>query len=91
MILFSCRRAAELCSRELAVRLKVPERLGLTGHLLMCQACRRFRVQVREIDRQVGEYVGGADGGTETLPPDTKAEMKRTLKPEAEGGSPAGL
>ncbi|WP_020470092.1 hypothetical protein [Zavarzinella formosa] len=61
MILFSCRRAAELTSKELDTPLRVDERVALAAHRLMCAACCRFRSQLGEINQVLDKFV--------TMPP----------------------
>lgn len=49
--MITCRRAAELLSRELDVDLPLHQRMLLRVHVFVCGACRRFRRQIAEIDR----------------------------------------
>lgn len=49
--MLSCHEAAMLMSRPRDARLSWRERLGLHLHLLVCQACRRARVQLAFLRR----------------------------------------
>ena len=53
----SCRRAVELATEALDTPLPLNKKLALFFHRLACSACRRFRRQMGEIDRVVGDYV----------------------------------
>jgi len=68
--MLSCERVTELCSQELERRLRLPERAGLTTHLLMCSGCRNFRRQMRVL-REVarGYAVGRASAEGTNDPP----------------------
>lgn len=50
-MMLSCHEAAMLMSRPRDARLTWRERLGLRLHLLVCQACRRARVQLAFLRR----------------------------------------
>jgi len=80
VILFSCRRAAEVTSRELDGPLPLGERLAVGVHRLVCPTCQRYRTQLTEINRAVAEYVSepaGPDG--EQLAEESKMRIKQVL------------
>ncbi len=84
MIAFSCRRVAELTSKELDAKLRLDERFALGFHRLGCAACRRFRTQVGEIDRVLGEYASEASGAEAVrMPHESKARLKDVLRAAA--------
>ena len=86
MILFSCRRVAEISSKELDARLKLTELVCAGAHRRMCAPCRRYRAQLRAVDRAARELVRQApDAGDEHLPAKAKARMRVRLA-AAEGG-----
>jgi hypothetical protein len=47
----SCKRAGELISHSLETRLSLWQGLALAIHLFGCNACRRFRQQLRLVDQ----------------------------------------
>ena len=46
-----CRHAAGLMSQGLDKQLSIPEKIALRLHLLICQACRRYRRQLNVLQR----------------------------------------
>lgn len=84
MILFSCRRTAELTSKGYDTRLTVGERLGAGGHRLMCADCRRFRRQMDAVERAVAAFARTApDAGDERLPEEVKERIVVRLNEDA--------
>ena len=83
----TCRRAAELISRELDTDLLLHQRAGLGFHTLLCGACRRFRRQLGAVDEAVGEFFVTADAGTPdaTLPPASKEHLKALIIDHLDG------
>jgi hypothetical protein len=81
----SCQRAAEWTSRELDAALGGGHRLALGVHRLLCGKCRRFRVQLAEIDRAVGEFVAAGAPADARLPDESKERIKQALRDEAGG------
>lgn len=80
MILFSCRRVAELTSKELDARLRLLELVCAGGHRLLCAPCRRYREQLRALDAVAREFLRGApDAGDERLPDDARARIRDEL------------
>ena len=77
----TCRRAAELVSRELDLDLPFRQRLGMRLHLLYCNACRRFRRQLGIVDSAVAEFLATADAGdsSATLLPSAKRRLKAAI------------
>ncbi len=86
MILFSCRRAAELTSKELDARLAPGERVGLAAHRAVCAHCRRYRDQLARVDRAVAELLAAADPAGDGLSDEAKGRMRQALR--AAGGGP---
>ena len=81
--MISCRRAAELTSKELATELRAGERVALGFHRLVCGACRRFRAQLEEIDRAVTQTLAGPTGGPAApMPDDARARVDAALGAE---------
>lgn len=81
MILFSCRRVAELASKELDARLRRTEWVCAGGHRLLCGQCRLYRKQLFAIDAAIRESVRDAlDAGDEPLPDEAKVRIRDTLK-----------
>lgn len=52
--MFSCRKAAQIMSRELDAPLSFGQRVSLKGHLWMCSACRLARRQMQWVHKVVG-------------------------------------
>jgi predicted anti-sigma-YlaC factor YlaD len=82
----SCKRAAELTSRELDRPLPAVQRFALGFHRVMCAACRRFRTQLAEVDRAAGEFARAADGPDAALPADARERIRRALDAATAGG-----
>lgn len=77
--MISCKRAAEWTSRELDAGLPLGRRTVLGFHRLLCADCRRFRTQLAEVDRAVGEFVTAGVPEAVHLPEDSKERIKQTL------------
>jgi len=87
MILLSCRRVAEISSKELDARLRLTELLCGGFHRLMCGPCQRYRAQLRAIEVATREAVRtDLDAGDERLPDESKARISRRLEAAAVGG-----
>ena len=81
--MMSCRRAAELTSKELDTELRPGERVALGFHRLVCGACRRFRAQLAEIDRAVARTLTGPAGDASVaLPAAARARIDAALETE---------
>lgn len=81
--MMSCRRAAELTSKELDTELRAGERVALGFHRLMCRACRRFQAQLAEIDRAVARTLAGPAGGPSVgLPEAARERIDAALETE---------
>ena len=85
--MISCRRAAELASKELDTELRPRERVALGVHRLVCGACRRFRTQLAEIDRAVtqtlAQTLAGPGGNPSVALPDAaRARLDAALGSE---------
>ncbi len=85
--MISCRKAAELMSRELDGRLSGWQRFALTTHLMLCAGCAIARKQFQWLQKMAG-VVGTdpkaaeqlfADDKT-VLQPEAAARMKETLR-----------
>lgn len=61
--MLSCHEAAMLMSRPRDAHLSWREQLGLRLHLLVCQACRRARVQLAFL-RRAAEHTDADTGPT---------------------------
>ena len=74
--MLSCHEAAQLMSRPRDARLTWRERLGLRLHLLVCQACRRARVQLAFL-RRAAEHADTDTGPT--LPDAARRRIAESL------------
>jgi hypothetical protein len=81
----SCRRAAEWTSRELDDGLSGGRRFALGVHRLLCGPCRRFRDQLSEIDRAVGEAITAGEVAAEPLSDDARERMRQALENDPAG------
>ena len=73
----TCRRAAELISRELDASLPLPRRAGLGFHTLLCGACRRFRHQLGAIDGAVADALARPPAAV--LPQTSKDHLRAVI------------
>ncbi len=83
IFLLKCRGASELASRELDEPLGILERTALSGHLLACASCRRFRGQLRLIRaairrRRASTQIAGADD--ETLSQEARHRIAHAIR-----------
>jgi hypothetical protein len=86
----ACKRAAELIARSLETPLTWRQRLALALHLCVCNMCRRFRRQLRLVQRagrslDVPEEVPGQD--EVALPEEARDRIKRALREQGRGGA----
>jgi predicted anti-sigma-YlaC factor YlaD len=82
----SCKRAAELTSRELDTPLPLGTRAVLGFHRLVCAACRRFRGQLAEVDRAVAVYVTTGVAESVHLPDDVRERIVQALRDDPPAG-----
>lgn len=54
--MLSCRQASQLLSQSRERRLALRQRLGLRLHLLLCDACRQFALQLKQLRRAARQY-----------------------------------
>jgi hypothetical protein len=59
-----CRHAAGLISRRLDGGLRLPERLGLGAHLLLCKGCRNYDRQLQLLRSATKNWQSYKDEGT---------------------------
>ena len=83
--MISCKRAAEWTSRELDGELSAAPRAVLGVHRLLCGNCRRFRIQLVEVDRAVGEFVTAGLPDAVHLPDDARERIRQALRDDAAG------
>jgi hypothetical protein len=83
-----CKRAAELISLSLERPLSWRQRLALAFHLGFCDLCRRFRRQMRLLQR-AGRAAGQGEptpGLAEAaLPEEARERIKRALREQSGG------
>jgi predicted anti-sigma-YlaC factor YlaD len=78
-----CEAASELSSRELDESLPRLDRAALLCHLLACNSCRRFRMQIRTIRQAVRgrERLFVETGANEgTLSPEARDRIARAIR-----------
>lgn len=84
-----CEEASVLASQELDEPLGGLDRIALTGHLLVCAACRRFRAQLRAIRRSALASKAAPAGGPapgEGLSREARRRIAEALESEGEAG-----
>ena len=80
--MITCRTAAEWTSREVAERLPAGRRFAIGLHRILCVKCRRFALQLAEVDRAVGETIRAAELGSTPLTTEARERMRRALQEE---------
>ena len=76
----TCRDAARIISEREVRKLRWPERFGLSMHLLICSACRRYRrgvLVLRGLMRQAAS--SGALDSPEKLPLQSRERIREKL------------
>lgn len=77
--MITCRRAAELISRELDTDLPLHQRVALRVHLFVCGACNRFRRQIAVIDRVATVLMTGSRPLGPGMPAAAKLRLKQVV------------
>ena len=87
--MITCRRAAELISRELDADLPLHQRVVLRFHKMVCGACRRFWRQLGAVDEAVEEFFTKAVSGDPdaVLPAASKEHLKAVIDDHLDGES----
>ncbi len=68
--MLTCHDATRLMSEQEDRRLTLPERLSLRMHLLICDGCRNFGMQMRSLRQFVRGYARGVmDKRGDPIPP----------------------
>jgi hypothetical protein len=78
-----CAAASELASQAMDEPLKLPERLALRGHQLVCSPCRRFRDQlalIRDLCRRRGDLPPEFDREGEGLSDEARDRITRAIR-----------
>ncbi len=78
--MITCRKAAELSSRELDAGLSLAARLAVGVHCVVCGKCRTFRGQVAEVNRVLSEYVTDKVPPGDGLPADARDRIRVKLR-----------
>jgi hypothetical protein len=80
-LLPACREASRLQSEALDRKLSVPQRFGLSLHLLVCKWCRRYGKQIRFLREAAQEHPENlADAVPQTLSAEARERIKQRLK-----------
>ncbi len=72
--MLNCHDATQLMSEQQDRRLTLSERLSLRIHLLVCDGCRNFGMQMQSLRRFLRGY---ARGESEEFPPQDDAKNER--------------
>lgn len=81
--MITCKRAAEWTSRELDTSIGIGRSLSLGFHRFLCGNCHRFRTQLAEVDRAVGEFIAAGVPESVHLSDDARKRITRALRDEA--------
>lgn len=79
----SCKDAAQTIAEELERKLPFHRRIALKFHLLICNACRRYRRQVIGINLLVRRYVRESSQPIVELDPATRQRFVESLREAA--------
>lgn len=63
--MLSCKEVTELCSREMELPLGLGERASLRMHLMMCDGCTNFRLQMKTLRQVMRAYAEGHGAGAD--------------------------
>lgn len=83
--LMSCKDVSLLISLGEDQRLTVRERMMLRIHLFFCEACSRFKTQVRFVDKAMTEYLRGQSGPKKEAPVLSEEARNRIRRAMDEG------
>lgn len=87
--MLNCREATQLISKSLDGSLPLSERLAMRIHLMVCDACTRYRAHLRFLRELLRERMRVADGGEGIAGPGMPpAVRERVGKAIARRGSP---
>ncbi len=68
--MLSCKEVTELCSREMELPLGLGERASLRMHLMMCDGCTNFRLQMKTLRQVMRAYAEGRAAGADRIDSD---------------------
>ena len=84
-LMLSCREATELLSDACDTQLSFSRRVALRAHLMMCHLCRRYKAQIRLLNRAARRYGSAQEGTTSRqLSDSAKQRIKQQLRDESE-------
>lgn len=78
--MLSCKEASLMVSRSLDTKLSWPNRVGITIHLLLCKACRRYKTQLRVLHQALQLRALPSRFATHKLDSPAKESIKQVLK-----------
>ncbi|MCP4583099.1 MAG: hypothetical protein GY839_15930 [candidate division Zixibacteria bacterium] len=80
----SCEEVAQLTSEAMDHKLSIKKRLRMRLHILFCQWCRKYGIQLNMIKQAARKYLDDIDKAEKKLPdslsPDFKARLKKFLR-----------
>lgn len=84
LLLLSCKSASSLIEKKLSFSLSLTERVQLYMHKGMCEACRAYEKQSKDIDLVLGDHIRSQSTSTtkEVMSDDFKAQMIKKLEEE---------
>jgi len=60
-LFLSCLKATELIEKKLLFKLSLPEKIRLTIHKIMCEACKLYEKQTRILDEAMNRHPNNDD------------------------------
>lgn len=72
--MISCKKASELLDKKSVLKLSVREKIALKLHLIICEACKRYKKQTRFLDKMLQSHSQIAD--PDQVPQHTNERLK---------------
>jgi len=85
-MLFSCKKVTTLIEKkEVLGKLSWMQNTKLKVHTSMCDACKSYADQSRQLDETIMKHLDNKDVPQKTLHDDTKSKMLQTILDKSEG------
>ncbi len=82
--MISCEEASFLISKSLDTKLTIKEKINLRMHHMVCELCRRYAKQIKQLDAKIGILKEDADENIyHHLTPEQKDQLKKILEEES--------
>ena len=84
--MLSCKAASNLTEKKLNTQLNLKERLQLAMHTSMCDACKKYQKESKEMEEVLNQHICSEDNERyvqkEKLPDEVKEQIIKGLKSE---------